>query len=347
MRLAVDVMGGDHAPNAIVEGCLDALDQLDAGDQLIMVGDQPIIEKIMRKRGVSDSRIVIEHASEVIEMHESPVEAVRAKKDSSLVKMILLGSSRKTPDPVDVVITAGNTGACVSAATMFMKRLPGAHRPGIACMMPSFHGPVVLCDVGANPEPRPSHLVQYAVMADVYSRRVLGVKSPRVAQLNIGSEEAKGTGLVKQVRDLLQKVPGMNYIGYIEGRDLFQGAADVVVTDGFVGNTVLKLSEGLAKSLFSAMAHEFTKADPKLAAQLGPILKGLIKKNDYHELGGAPLLGANGACMICHGSSESRTITNTIRVAREFVQADVNHAIIDRLAELERHLGAAQEVNVV
>lgn len=335
MRLAIDVMGGDHAPDAIVKGCVDALNLLDADDQLVLVGDAPTVEDILSERGASDGRLLIEHAPDVIDMHESPVEAVRAKKDSSLVRMVLLGSSRKTADPVDVVISAGNTGACVSAATMHMKRLPGAHRPGIGCTMPCFHGPVVLCDAGANPEPRASHLAQYAVMADVYAQRILGVERPRVAQMNIGSEEAKGTGMVKQVRDILRRLPSINYIGYIEGRDLFEGAADVVVTDGFVGNTILKLSEGLAKSLFHSVAHEIMTNDAELGMKLEPIIKGLFKKTDYHEYGAAPLLGVNGACMICHGSSEARTITSAIRTAREYVRADVNHAISDRLHEID------------
>jgi len=295
-----------------------------------------VIVDIMAERGVDDPRIVIEDAQDVIEMGEAPVEAVRSKPDSSLVKMALLGSSRKSANPADVVISAGHTGACVSACTMFMKRLAGAHRPGIACTLPSFHGPVVVCDVGANPEPRASHLAQYGVMAEVYARKILGIASPRVAQMNIGSEEAKGTGMVKEVREMLSATPGLNYIGYIEGRDLFEGGADVVVTDGFVGNTMLKLAEGLSRSLFNAIAHEIMTTDADLGLKLEPIMRQLFKRNDYHEYGGAPLLGVNGGCFICHGSSEPRTIRNAILIARDYVNANVNEAIIDRLAELNR-----------
>ncbi|MCA9280913.1 MAG: phosphate acyltransferase PlsX [Phycisphaeraceae bacterium] len=338
MRLAVDAMGGDHAPDAIVRGCIDALDILAPGDELILTGRENDIREIMRECSVpADAPIRIIHADTVVEMHESPVEAVRAKKDSSLVKMMLLGAGRLDEPAADVVISAGNTGACVSGGTMFMKRLPGVHRPGIACAIPSFHGPMVLCDVGANPEPRAIHLAQYAVMAETYAKRVLGIQRPRVAQVNIGSEEGKGTDLIREVRELLRAIPDLNYIGYIEGRDLFEGAADVVVTDGFVGNTMLKLAEGMAKSLFKAILHEILEKDPSLALQLEPILKDLFKRNDYHEYGGAPLLGVNGVCFICHGSSEARTIRSAIRSAREYVQKGVNEAIIQRIACLEPH----------
>lgn len=336
MRIAVDVMGGDHAPDAIVTGCLDALDILQPGDKLVLVGDRAVITDIALERGISgaDPRLELVDAPQNIEMHESPVEAVRSKPDSSLVKMALLGSARKTTNPVDVVISAGNTGACVSAATMYMKRLRGVHRPGIACTIPALHGPVVVSDVGANPEPRPMHLAQYGIMASVYAQHMLGIQRPRVAQMNIGSEEGKGTGMIKQVRELLLKVPDLNYVGFIEGRDLFDGAADVVVTDGFVGNTMLKLTEGLSKSLFKAIVHEVLRVDADLAMHMQQALSGLIKKNDYHEYGGAPLLGVNGNCFICHGSSEARTMKAAVRVARDHAARNVNAAILARLEEL-------------
>ena len=337
MRLAIDVMGGDDAPDAIVKGCLEALPLISGDDRLVLVGDQPVVEDIVSERGVADPRIEILHAPDTIEMHEPPVEAVRSKQDSSLVRMVLRGSARKTDDPVDVVISAGNTGACVSAATMYMKRLPGVHRPGIACVIPALHGPVVMCDVGANPEPRATHLAQYAVMAETYAKRVLGIGSPRVALMNIGSEESKGTGIIKEVREALVATPGLNFTGYIEGRDMFEGRADVVVTDGFVGNITLKLAEGLAFSLFRTIAQEVFEHDAELAMQLQPVMASLFKKNDYHEYGGAPLLGVNGVCIICHGSSEARTIKHTILRAREYVHKEVNAGIVERVAELEKH----------
>jgi glycerol-3-phosphate acyltransferase PlsX len=207
MRLAIDVMGGDHAPDGIMKGCLEGLSVLAPDDSLVLVGDRRVIEEILAERGVNDPRLEIEHASQVIGMDEAPAKAVRSKPDSSIVKMARLGSS-KSERPVDGVLSAGNTGACVSAAIMQMKRLPGVHRPGICVTIPAFHGPVVMCDAGANPEPRGTHLWQYALMAEAYARHIHGIKNPRVGLMNIGSEEAKGTGMVKEASDLLRQTPG-------------------------------------------------------------------------------------------------------------------------------------------
>lgn len=332
MRLAVDVMGGDHAPDAVLKGCIDAIPILAPDDTLVLVGPRETIEDYLGERGVRDARIVIEHSTQVIEMGESAAKGVRAKPDSSIVKMARLGSHKtEVPQRADVVMSAGNTGACVSAAIMQMKRLPGVHRPGIAVTVPAFKGPVVLIDAGANPEPKASHLWQYGLMADVYARHVLKIGNPRVAQMNIGSEESKGTGLIKQTRDLLSATPGINYIGYIEGRDFFDGAADVVVTDGFVGNTMLKMAEGLSRSLIAAITHGIFERDPELLLRLEPVVKSIYAKNDYHEHGGAPLLGVNGGMIIAHGSSEPRTIKAAIRRMREFVSSGVNGAIVERL----------------
>jgi len=334
MRLAVDVTGGDHAPDAVLKGSIEALEVLHDDDELILIGPEPLIREHLAERGVSDPRLSIVHAPDIIEMDESPTRAVRQRTESSIVKMSLLGSS-KAENPVDVVISAGNTGACVAAGIMNMKRLPGVHRPGIAVTIPAFHGPIVLCDAGANPEPKGTHLWQYGVMADVLAKEVLGIAEPRVALMNIGAEEAKGSDLVKSARDLLRATPGLNFTGFVEGRDFFAGAADVIITDGFVGNTVLKMAEGMAKSLFQAIAQEIFELDPNLAIQFEPVVKQIYAKNDYHEYGGAPLLGVNGAMMIAHGSSEARTIRAAIRNAREFVAHDVNRHIVKRLAEVE------------
>lgn len=326
-------MGGDNAPNAILEGCIDALTLLGETDSLVLIGCEDLITKYLSDRQVTDPRIEIEHATEIIPMGASPTVAVRQLLDSTIVKMAMLGS-KKADIQCDAVISAGNTGACVAAGQMHMKRLRGVHRPGIAVTFQSFHGPVVLCDAGANPEPRATHLWQYAIMADIYAKRMLGNESPRVGLMNIGSEESKGSGLAKETADLLKNTPGINYIGYIEGRDLFAGTADVVVTDGFVGNTVLKMAEGFAKSIFQAIAEEIYEHDPKLAAQFEPIVRQIYKKNDYHEFGGAPLLGVNGVMMIAHGTSESRTIKSAIRNTLEYVRGHVNDEIVERLGQL-------------
>lgn len=339
MRIALDVMGGDHAPEEILKGAVAALECLEPDDELVLVGDRAHTDEILTELGVTDKRLVIHHAPETIEMHDSPAKAVRSKPDSSIVRMSLLGS-HKTPESerADVVLSAGNTGACVSAAIMHMRRLPGVHRPGIAVTIPAFHGNVVLCDAGANPEPKPSHLWQYAIMSDVYCRKMLGVANPRVALMNIGSEEGKGSELIRQTRELIKATPGLNYVGYVEGRQFFEGDADVIITDGFVGNTVLKMAEGMAKSLFKAIGQEILETNPALAAEFEPVVRQIYAKNDYHETGGAPLLGVNGAYMIAHGSSEARTIRAAVRNSRRFAAQGVNEDILKRLAETA-HIG--------
>jgi len=340
VRIAVDVLGGDHAPDAILKGCLAALPALGDRDELVLVGPRDLIEDVLRERGVTDTRVVIEHAPDVIGMDESPAKAVRSKPESSIVRLARLGSE-KAERRCDVVLSAGNTGACVSAAIMHMRRLEYVHRPGIAVTFPAFHGPVVMIDAGANPEPKPAHLWQYAVMADTYAKEVLKMAAPRVGLINIGSEEAKGTDLIRETRDLIRHTPGINYTGYVEGRDLFDGVVDVVVTDGFLGNTLLKMAEGLAKSLFAAIASEIIAIDPVLALQLDPVVRQIYQKNDYHEYGGAPLLGVRGAFFIAHGSSEPRTIKSAIRNCRQYVASGVNEAIVKRLAEVEAQMGSA------
>lgn len=333
VRIGIDVMGGDHAPDAIVKGCLQALDDLNPGDTLVLVGPEAVTREMLADRNIpkNDPRIEIVHAPDVIEMGETPSKAVRSKVNSSIVKLHAMGAEGH-PSRCDVVLSAGNTGACVAAALLHMRRLPGVLRPGIAVTIPLFHGPLVLIDAGANPEPKPEHLAQYAVMADELARDVLKIESPRVALMNIGAEEEKGTDIIREARDLIRGTQSLNYIGYIEGRDFFEGAADVVVTDGLVGNTLLKAAEGMARAMMKAIAEEIIAYDPLLALKFEPIVKALYKKCDYHEYGGAPLLGVNGACMIAHGSSEAKTIRSAIRNARTFVHSGVNAAIVRRLA---------------
>jgi glycerol-3-phosphate acyltransferase PlsX len=335
MRLAIDVMGGDHAPDAVLKGVFASLPHLAPDDRLVLVGPRDLIDDTMREHRVRDERLEVHHAPDVIGMDETPVVAVKSKPNSSIVQMAMLGAPAKAAkldaQPVDAILSAGNTGACVSAATMHMRRLHGVHRPGIAVMIPSFSGPFILCDGGANPEPRPLHLAQYAVMAEAMARLVHHIERPRVALLNIGSEEAKGTDLIKEVRTLLKATPGLNYIGYIEGREILEGAADVIVADGFVGNTTLKLTEGVAMSVVKAIFQTIFEADPNLALQLDPIARTLSKRLDYHEFGGAPLLGVNGVCVICHGSSKPKTIAAAIRNTREQITSHLNDEIVRRL----------------
>lgn len=333
IRIGIDAMGGDHAPDAVVKGCVLALDDMSPGDVYVLFGDEPTIRELLDERGIKagDPRIEIVHCTQVISMGESAAKGVRNKPDSSIVRMHEYGAERH-PRRCDVVVSAGNTGACVAAATLSMRRLPGVIRPGICVTVPAFHGPMVLIDAGANPEPKAEHLYQYGIMADELARDVLRIEKPRVAVMNIGSEESKGTGIIKETAMMLRDVPGINYIGYVEGRDFFEGVADVVVTDGLVGNTLLKAAEGMAKSLFKAIGAEIMNVDPTLALKFEPVVKAIYAKNDYHEHGAAPLLGVNGACFIAHGSSEARTIRAAIKNCRTFVKAKVNEAIVRRLA---------------
>ena len=331
MRIGIDVMGGDNAPDEILKGCFTALANLAADDQLVLIGDAGLINEAIAERGIKSTQIEVVGTTEVIGMDESPVDAVRAKKDSSLVIMGRM-SSPKLPNRLDAIISAGNTGACVAAAQLHMRRLEGVIRPGIAVTVPTFAGPIVLIDVGANIEPKASHLAQYGVMGDIYARRVLGIENPRVALMNVGGEEQKGTQEVRDARDRLRATEGLNFTGFVEGRGVFNGEADVVITDGIVGNVMLKLAEGLSSGIFKALAKEVFAIDPTLASRLEPVVKSLYAKYDYHEYGGAPLLGVNGVCLISHGSSVARTITNAIRRAHNFVELGVNEEIVTRLA---------------
>lgn len=334
MRIGVDVMGGDNAPGEILDGAIAAIERLSDGDELVLVGDEAVIN---RRLDACDGRpgcVSVVHTTQVIGMDESPVDAVRSKQDSSITVLAKM-ASRKAKAPLDACISAGNTGAKVTAAQMYMRRLPHVHRPGISVVVPTFSGPVVIIDVGANIEPKPHHLAQYGIMGDVYAQKVLGIKRPRVALMNVGGEEQKGTADMKMARELLRNADGLNFAGYIEGRAVFDGEADVVITDGVVGNVMIKLAEGLSEGIFKAISREVKQIDPELAVRLGPVVKKIYADHDYHEYGGAPLLGVNGVCLISHGSSIARTITNGILRAKQFVESGVNEAIVSRLSAME------------
>ncbi len=340
MRIAIDVMGGDHAPDAILDGALAALPSLADEDRLVFVGDAQIIRDTITERGLkNETRFDVVPTTDVVEMDESPVDAVRNKPDSSIGKLGWLGSTRAGDQQVDIVISAGNTGAMVAAAQMFMRRLPGVHRPGIAITMPTFYGPLIVCDVGANIVPKPHHLHQYGHMAGIYAREVHGIAEPRVGVLSVGGEEGKGTGLVKETSKLMKADAKLNYVGYCEGRDLFNGKTDILVTEGFTGNVVLKLAEGLAEGLFRTIGHEIFEYDPELAMKFEPVVKSIWAKHDWHEFGGAPLLGVRGNCVICHGSSQVRTITAAIRNAVHYTRHNVNDKIVQALAQADQVAG--------
>jgi glycerol-3-phosphate acyltransferase PlsX len=232
----------------------------------------------------------------------------------------------------DVAISAGNTGACVAAAQLKMRQLPGVSRPGIAVILPTFHGPVTICDVGANPEPKPKHFEDYAMMAGAYATAICGIDNPRVGLLSIGEEDAKGNSLTKEARKLMRDEPLINFVGNVEGRDLFKGTVDVVICDGFVGNIILKFTEGIAEGMFQTIMAELTEFAPELLEQFKPVMKKIYHKHDWQEYGGAPLLGVGGYCLICHGRSDSRAIKNAIRVAKQLVNSGVNQKIIEKIA---------------
>ena len=333
MRIAIDAMGGDHAPAEIVLGALGGLEFLADGDDILLVGREDAIRAHLPPDPQIQGRIVIHHAPEVIEMHESPVDALKQKRNSSIVVMTKLAAEGK----VDAVISAGNTGACAAAFQLKLRTLGAVQRPGIAVVLPSFAGPLTVCDVGANVAPKPNHLLQYAKMATAYAERILRIPEPRVGLLSIGAEQVKGNLLVKQVNELLRADRSIRFVGNVEGRELFSGACEVAVCDGFVGNVVLKLTEGLAEGLFRIIQREVASESRELAERLDPVFQAVWRKHDYSEYGGAPLLGVDGTCIICHGSSKSRAIKNAVRVAAELIRSDLNRLISERLTEVPQN----------
>lgn len=326
MKIAVDAFGGDFAPEQIVEGSLEAASEY--GIEILLVGKEDILTGLIEGKS-GQERISIIDAKEIIGMDESPVDAVRKKKDSSLVKAAALVKSGEAVG----MISAGSTGAAMAASLFGMGRIKGVERPAITSLMPTRTGVCLIADVGANVDCRPSQLVQFGQMGAIYAERVLGRKNPTVGLLNIGEEPSKGNEAAqKAYQDL--KSSGLNFLGNIEGRDIPKGHVDVVVCDGFVGNIVLKFAEGLGSALFGMMKEEFTKTTTaKLGALLlKPGLRQMKKRMDYTEYGGAPLLGVNGISIIAHGSSNAKAIRNAIRVAAEAAENRVVESITEVMA---------------
>jgi glycerol-3-phosphate acyltransferase PlsX len=329
MRIAIDAMGGDQAPAQVLKGAVRALALLEPGDELILVGPEEILRQHLRdEHAADDARLRIENATQVIAMDDSPVEAVRSKRDSSLVRMVKLGAAGQA----DALISAGNTGALVAAGVLMLKPLKGVERPGIAVTIPTAAGPVMLCDAGANTQPKASHLYQYAVMASLYMQAIHAVERPRVAVLNVGVEEEKGTPLVKESRQLIEADKRLNFTGYIEGRDLFRCAADVVVTDGFTGNVVLKVTEGAMAGLLKTIQKEIAAEPAALRQQFAGPLERVGRQYDHEEAGGALLLGVSGTFVKVHGSGGQRAIMNAVRVAKNAGRLDIQRRIVDHLA---------------
>jgi glycerol-3-phosphate acyltransferase PlsX len=334
MRIALDAMGGDYAPGPIVVGAVEAV--RDQGDlTVVLVGDREKIEIELAK--VADApreQLPVVHASQVVTMEDRPVEALRRKRDNSISKCWGLMAAGE----VNAVVSAGNTGAMVASALFNAKMfLPGVRRPGIAAIFPSHQGPVVIVDVGANMNAKPEDLYQYGVMGSIYAEAILGVDAPRVGLLNVGSEDDKGTDLTKSARAYFQNSPlAGRFVGNVEGRDIYDGHARVVVCEGFVGNVLLKAGEGAVEFLFAALKQEMARLLPTLPVESGQSiskgLKDLKARYEYQEFGGGPLLGIRGACIICHGSSRERAIHNALRVAGTLADETLSNTIVEQLA---------------
>jgi glycerol-3-phosphate acyltransferase PlsX len=319
LRIAVDAMGGDVGPTVTVEGAVAAAREYKV--EVVLVGDKATVERELARHDAARLPVTVRHASQVVSMDESPSQALRRKRDSSL----RIAAELVRDGEAGAFVSAGNTGAAMAIAMFTLGVLPGVDRPAIAVVLPNLKGRTILLDVGANVDPKPKHLVQYAVMGQMYARDILGIASPRVGLLSVGEEEGKGNELVREVFKTLEGMP-LNFAGNVEGRDLYNGSVDVVVTDGFTGNVALKISESLADMIVHLIREELTSTPiAKLGALLvRPAFRRFWKRVDYNELGGAPLLGINGACIISHGASPPRAVKNAIRVASEWLRSDVN-----------------------
>jgi glycerol-3-phosphate acyltransferase PlsX len=337
MRIAVDVMGGDHGCGVVIRGIQLALRQDWGISEVLLVGQEVEIEAGMRRAGCRDTRLRVLHASEVIRMEDKPLEGVRRKRDSSMVRAIELVREGKA----EAVISPGNTGALV-AGSIKLRRLDGVERPVLAARMPSRSQDFVLIDAGANPVCEPSHLAQFAVMGNLYAREILGVKTPRVGVLSNGSEESKGNDLTREAARLCSQLD-LNFTGYVEGFDLFNDGVDVVVTDGFTGNVVLKTSESLGYTMKHLLEKEF-KATP--LRMMGALLakgafKGIKSRMDPDIYGGAVLLGPNGIVIKAHGSARETAVMHALRVAVETIRHKLNEHIVREIAVANQALGTA------
>lgn len=324
MRIVVDAMGGDRAPAVVVDGVVQAARDLDL--EIVLVGQRDAVQAELDRHDVAGLSVTIVHASEVIEMHEHPAAAVKAKKDSSMV----VGMDLIKQHEADAFFTAGNSGGALAAALFRLGRIRGIQRPALSTIFPSqtSHGYCFLLDIGANTDCKPEYLLQFALMGSVYTERVLGIPNPRVAILSNGEEEGKGNQLVQDTVPLL-KASTLNFVGNAEGKDIPWGLADVIVTDGFTGNVVIKLAEGVSKFLVDVLRQEITSRTlSKVGALLArPAFDEIKRRLDYREYGGAPLLGVDGVVIVGHGRSDALAIRNGIRVAARTAENKVLEAI--------------------
>ncbi|MBA2123670.1 phosphate--acyl-ACP acyltransferase [bacterium Unc6] len=329
MRIALDTMGGDKAPYAMVEGAVLATQKMDI--KVVLVGNEKPINKELSRHRYDLKKVEVCNATEIIEMHEPAAMSVRKKRDSSINVMVQLAKKNM----VDAIISAGNTGAVVCSATLGLRMLEGIERPGIAIILPTLQGPCMLIDAGANIVPKPTHLLQYGIMGDLYLKEILKINSPRIGLLNVGEEECKGTTFIKDTYKLLENSE-LNFSGNVEGRDIFSGNYECIICDGFVGNVVLKISESLAEAIEILLRRHMRKG---IMTTMGALLSrsalaALKKEVDYSEYGGAPLLGIDGCCIISHGRSSPKAIFNAIRVAKEYAYQNVNKHIVEVMKKM-------------
>lgn len=334
MRIAVDAMGGDNAPGVVVEGSI--LASREYPFEILLVGPQTILENYLKNYNLTKEKISLINATQYVLMDENPADAVRKKRDSSMhVCARLIKSGR-----ADAMVTAGNTAAALAISRSILGKLKGVSRPSLASIIPNMNDATILLDVGANAGScMPEHLLEFALMGDIYSREVLGKDKPRIGLLSVGEERTKGSSITKEALPLLEKAP-IYFIGNVEGKDIVNGNADVVVCDGFVGNAILKFAEGASVMFFHII---WTEINRSLSAKIGMLLakkalKAFTKKLDYENYGGAPILGINGACIIGHGKSSANAIKSAIRVASEFVSRDVNKSIEKSLSEMKQKI---------
>ncbi len=335
MRIALDVMGGDHGPVPVVAGALEAAKVLPAL-VLTIVGDRAQIEPLLKDVSAELSpRISIHHASQVLTMEDHPLMGLRKKPDCSILRTWQLLAEHK----VDAIVSPGNTGAVVAAGLRLKKFLKHVRRPGIATVMPTMKGPCVMIDVGANAAPKATHLFQYGVMGAIYAKKICNKEHPTIGLMNIGSESAKGHDLAKETYELFKASHlADRFVGNIEGRDIHRGTCDVIVCDGFVGNVILKVCEGLFEFVMKVTGQAMmTALDTEKQRGLAA-LKDLSEKYDYSSFGGAPLLGVDGICIICHGSSKERAIKNALLLAAKEIESGLNQHIVQ---ELEQDLALA------
>lgn len=322
MRIAIDAMGGDHAPGQIVQGALEAAMEY-PDTEILLVGDTAVIEPLLK--GQKPANVLICHADEVIGPDDEPVKAVRRKKGASMVVAGQLVREKRA----DAMLSAGNTGALMTTGLLVVGRMEGIERPALVTMLPTMDDVGVLAlDLGANMDAKPEHLLQYAIMGSIYRSKVFGMEKPRVGLLNVGTEAKKGNELTKAAYEMLENAP-INFIGNVEARDVLHRNCDVLICDGFAGNILLKAMEGTAGALFSTLKEAFGSSllTKVAAAIMMPKLRQLKKKMDYKEHGGAPLLGLNGLVVKCHGSSDVVAVKNAVRQARIAIQANLTESI--------------------